>query len=444
MQNDYTSKKFRKWLDKLQRESWQLELLVSGFVILGLFSSIDPLIAKVDSIVNSVDRRTGGLVAGAGFVLLSINYILIFNLVVHLVLRGLWIGAIGLRYYSGDIIFEELNYSKKFTKYLSKKIVSFDKYIGKLEDYCSIIFSLSFLIVFIGLSFLIYFAIIFALAVVSASNLDSIVIVMLVGFAVIGFAIVLLIMLVDFLGQGILKKNETIAMLYFPIYWIMSYVSLSFIYRPILYNFLDDRKGKRILFWMIPFYITIATLTTLRYEQSNFHRSQNAASENFASRGMYLEGVEDSRKRYFRDFAIQRKNVSKNSLRVFLTHNASLEDIILKLNDSLSLENDQRGVNTFFSKLFKDDVDYDSNNFKEYLKTLNSITVIKIDSITYSDNFIASFLENGQRGYETFLDLKNLERGRHTFQIISKTTNRNDSIVNDTLGTIPFWYYPTK
>jgi len=444
VQNDYTSKKFRKWLDKLQRESWQLELLVSGFVILGLFSSIDPLIAKVDSIVNSVDRRTGGLVAGAGFVLLSINYILIFNLVVHLVLRGLWIGAIGLRYYSGDIIFEELNYSKKFTKYLSKKIVSFDKYIGKLEDYCSIIFSLSFLIVFIGLSFLIYFAIIFALAVVSASNLDSIVIVMLVGFAVIGFAIVLLIMLVDFLGQGILKKNETIAMLYFPIYWIMSYVSLSFIYRPILYNFLDDSKGKRILFWMIPFYITIATLTTLRYEQSNFHRSQNAASENFASRGMYLEGVEDSRKRYFRDFAIQRKNVSKNSLRVFLTHNASLEDIILKLNDSLSLENDQRGVNTFFSKLFKDDVDYDSNNFKEYLKTLNSITVIKIDSITYSDNFIASFLENGQRGYETFLDLKSLERGRHTFQIISKTINSNDSIVNDTLGTIPFWYYPTK
>ncbi|WP_339846089.1 hypothetical protein [uncultured Dokdonia sp.] len=442
MQNDYTSKKFKKWLDKLQRESWQLELLVSGFVIFGLFSSIDPLIAKVDSIVNSVDRRTGGLVAAAGFVLLSINYILIFNLIVHLVLRGLWIGAIGLRYYSGDIIFDELNYSKKFTDYLNKKIGSFDKYIGKLEDYCSIIFSLSFLLVFIGLSFFIFFSIIFALGVISASNLDSIVIVMLVGLAVIGFAIVLLIMLIDFLGQGILKKNETIAMLYFPLYWIMSYVSLSFIYRPILYNFLDDKKGKRILFWMIPFYIIIATLTTLKYEQSNFHRSENAASENFASRGMYLEGVEDNRKRYFRDFAIQRKNVSKNSLRVFLTHNASLEDIVLKLNDSLSLKNDQRGVNTFFSKLFKDDIEYDSENFKEYLNTLNKNTIIKIDSTMYKENLVASFLENGQRGYETYLDLKNLERGRHTFQIISKKLNKKDAIVNDTLGTIPFWYYP--
>jgi hypothetical protein len=54
----------------------------------------------------------------------------------HVVLRGLWIGALGLRYVSGDIDYEQLKYSPKFTKYLSKKIGSFDKYIATLENYC--------------------------------------------------------------------------------------------------------------------------------------------------------------------------------------------------------------------------------------------------------------------------------------------------------------------
>ena len=43
---DYNSPEFRKWLDKLQQESWQLELLISGFAIFGLVSAIDLLDAK--------------------------------------------------------------------------------------------------------------------------------------------------------------------------------------------------------------------------------------------------------------------------------------------------------------------------------------------------------------------------------------------------------------
>ena len=41
MNNEFTNKKFRKLLDKLQQDSWQLELLISGFAIFGLFSSLE-------------------------------------------------------------------------------------------------------------------------------------------------------------------------------------------------------------------------------------------------------------------------------------------------------------------------------------------------------------------------------------------------------------------
>ena len=36
---EYNSPEFRKWLDKLQQESWQLELIISGFAIYGLISA---------------------------------------------------------------------------------------------------------------------------------------------------------------------------------------------------------------------------------------------------------------------------------------------------------------------------------------------------------------------------------------------------------------------
>jgi len=60
-------------------------------------------------------------------------FIMIFNLIIHIVLRGLWIGALGLRYVSGEIDYDNLNYSEKFTNYLKKKVGSFDNYIWKVR-----------------------------------------------------------------------------------------------------------------------------------------------------------------------------------------------------------------------------------------------------------------------------------------------------------------------
>ena len=43
MSNQPADKKFKKWLDILQQESWQLELIISGFAIYGLIMVIDPI-----------------------------------------------------------------------------------------------------------------------------------------------------------------------------------------------------------------------------------------------------------------------------------------------------------------------------------------------------------------------------------------------------------------
>ena len=144
MKNNHESSVFKELLDKLQQESWQLELLISGFAIFGLFTSI-PHIDQYLLAANFDNRITEILF---WFALKICCWILIFNLLIHVILRGLWIGALGLRYVSGDIDYKELNYSPKFTNFLQKKIGSFDKYIATLENYCSILFAISFLLIF--------------------------------------------------------------------------------------------------------------------------------------------------------------------------------------------------------------------------------------------------------------------------------------------------------
>ncbi len=445
MQNDYTSKKFKKWLDKLQRESWQLELLVSGFVIFGLIQAIDPLKTEVSEIIQVADKVLRPFVGVGGSLLVVVIYLLIFNLVFHLILRGLWIGAVGLRYYSGDIDYQQLNYSEKFTHYLKKKIGSFDRYIGRLEDYCSIIFSLTFLIVFITLSFIILFSIILLVSVFAlngSENPDKVLIV-ITGFFILGYIGFLLIALVDFLGQGILKKNETIAKLYFPFYWVMSYLSLSFIYRPILYNFLDDKRGRRILFWAVPFYLLLAYISSLHIDQSNFHNAHYADSADYGKKYDYIESLVqlDKTERIRNRVMIEGKRIERPSMQVFLFHYESLEDELLEFNDALKMEDDQRGIaSSFFEFFHRNDV-YDENDFKSYVKTLNESTILNIDTVAYPTNFVASFYKNDHRGYETYVDIAALEKGKHYFQLIRKIKEK-DSIVYDSLKKIPFWYYP--
>ncbi len=144
MSSNYENPAFKKLLHKLQEESWSLELLISGFAIFGLFTAWEPIQIYLREAQNNQEI----LKAVVSFVALVSCGILLFNLLLHVTLRGLWIGALGLRYVSGDIDYDELNYSAKFTNYLKNKIGSFDKYIATLENYCSIIFAISFLLIF--------------------------------------------------------------------------------------------------------------------------------------------------------------------------------------------------------------------------------------------------------------------------------------------------------
>jgi len=439
MSNDYTKPEFRELLKRLQEESWQLELLISGFAIFGLFTALPNIELKV------LDAQFSQQIYS--FVIYSILWasckILIFNLLLHVLLRGLWIGALGLRYVSGDIDYDSLKYSPKFTKYLKRRVGSFDKYIGTLENYCSVIFAISFLLIFYVLA--ITFTLV-AIALIANYLLDSD---DLPGWLSKGVGITMMLFvvfgmfftLIDFITLGFLKKKKWISRIYFPIYWVFSFITLSFLYRPLVYNFLDNRFGKRLSFALVPFYILIALTQTIRYKTSNYFDSNSTSTEIIANSSNYEDLLTEGQ--FIDDVAIQSKVITDAYVKVFVLFSENIEDRMYTYNQGLKPAEDKRGIGTnmTFSSNgipFIESAKKDSLR-REYLKTFNNIYYVKIDTTVYSPEFIIS--ENNKKlGFESYVPTKKLSEGKHILRVRRRTIQNQDTTYRN-VATIPFWYF---
>ncbi|MFP2995919.1 hypothetical protein ABN763_08410 [Spongiivirga sp. MCCC 1A20706] len=440
MSTDYTKTSFKKLLEKLQEESWQLELIISGFAIFGLFTALDPIsIARTEAL--NVENPAGYITLT--IVLISC-YILLFNLLLHVILRGLWIGALGLRYVSGDIDYDALNYSPKFTKYLQKKIGSFDRYIGTLENYCSVIFAISFLLIFYIFSVTLIILSIFLVAnyIIGNDDLPQYVS-MVLGIPLMLFIVFgMFLTFFDFITQGWLKKKQWISKIYFPIYWVFSFITLSFLYRALVYNFLDHKFGKRLSLILVPLYILIFLGSSLYFKNSNYFRITDRSNSIYANNRNYEDLIADKKDVFINRAAIPSKIVSAPYLQVFVVYDDAIEDAVFDFNQGIEPEEDKRGLsfdmqsgnNNNFSSYKRDSIQL------EYLRTFNEIVSVKIDTLAYQSDFILAQSRKDELGFETFLNLKGLKEGKHYVDINRKRIWRRDT-VNRRIARIPFWYY---
>ncbi|WP_411768183.1 hypothetical protein [Winogradskyella sp. A3E31] len=439
MSQDYNNPAFKKLLQKLQEESWQLELIISGFAIFGLFSIFDPISVALTAAEN--DEKIYMVIIL--MVALVSCAILALNLILHVILRGLWIGALGLRYVSGDIDYDYLNYSPKFTKYLKKRVGSFDRYIARLEDYCSIIFAISFLLIFyvLALTFTIVCIALIANYILDNDNLNKTFRLWLGIPMMLFITIGMFITFIDFVTQGWLKKKKWISKIYFPVYWVFSFITLSFLYRPIVYNFLDNKFGKRLSFLLVPLFILILIGSSFVYERSNYF-GEDLNSNTIIANSLNYEDLLTEDADFIKRAAISSKVITDPFIKIFLVLDENIEDNVVDFNQGLKPENDIRGLN---SKMFFD------SNFrwskrdslqKEYIKTLNYVYSVKIDTITYKSDFILGESLKKQRGFESYIGIKDLPEGKHLLNIIRKRIIRNNDTVSTYVARIPFWYYP--
>lgn len=438
MSNDYKDSKFKELLDKLQQESWQLELLISGFAIFGLITYI-PQIRTALAIAENDDQ-----IYSLAFLFIAFTacYILCFNLIIHVILRGLWIGALGLRYVSGDIDFEKLNYHNRFTKHLKKKIGSFDKYVATLENYCSVLFAASFLLIFyvISISLIILSIVATIILILENDSLPetprSIIGIILLIFIALGTILVF----IDFLTQGYLKKKKWLSKIYFPFYWVFSYLTLTFLYRPILYNFLDNKFTKRLSLFLVPSYIVISVLVSAKNNNTNYLESAKFIPSTYLNNENY-ENLLVKDDEFVRVATIQSKVITDSYLKIFKLFTKETENRIYNYHPSLKPKNDTRGFKT-------DIVIFNSTESlrkrdsltKKYLEVFNATHLVYIDSIQFDKEFLISRNKKDQLGFETYIDIKSLSEGKHTLKLKRFRKRKKDTILVTDIN-IPFWYY---
>ncbi|WP_397446997.1 hypothetical protein [Polaribacter sp. R77954] len=442
MSKEKQNSTFKELLDKLQQESWQLELLISGFAILGLFSATDTLSLKFE-----IAQHDQHLAESLVWFALSIScWILIANLLIHVILRGLWIGALGLRYISGDIDYEVLKYSPKFTNYLKKRIGSFDNYIATLEDYCSILFAVSFLFIFYFLaSFLCFITLLTIIFVFLDNDFEGYWenIFLVIGIGLMIFTLIgILLTFIDFLTQGFLKRKKWTSKIYFPIYRIFNVITLSFLYRPLVYNFLDNKFGKRLSFILVPIYIGILYLSSFKYTNSNYLNINRKSSEFVANSNNYDESILKEND-FINKATIQSKVITDNYLKIFIVFNDNLEERLFDYNPSLRPKNDRRGLSS--GVVFNNNYDISFKKLdslrKAYYKTFNQVYLTKINDTYYKTNYVVSSSKNKKLGFETYVTIDSLKEGKHLLKINRKYINNKKDTILRNVVQIPFWKF---
>lgn len=430
----------KKLLDRLQEDSWQLELLVSGFTIFGLFYALDPVgnafqkALYEDNILKDLYQAVYAAIL-----------ILIFNLVIHVIIRSLWIGALGLRYVSGEVEIDKLNYSERFTNYLNKNVGSFDHYIEKLEKLCSIIFAISFLLIFYVFAVVI---VQYLLNFIGSFHTDNFSILL----KILQYGIVIIILLgailtfFDYVTLGLLKKNKWIASLYFPFYWLFSYLTLSFLYRPLFYNLIDNKFGRRVSILLLPFYLSVLFISNMYKEQSGIIGYSSVASNTIRANSRNYADLVKKNDLFISVLTIQSKVITDPFIKVKIPLSEALENHILEFNESLKAYQDKHLYKSYmdiFGKSIESTFKGNTDSLHlEFLKTFQEIYILKIDTIPCKPDYVIVNEDDGKNliiGFETYIGINKLAEGKHTLVYSRYKYPDNDSVI--TIKEIPFWYY---
>lgn len=257
---------------------------------------------------------------------------LISGLIIHLVTRGIWIGLVGLSFVIPTGINKaRLNFAKEFDKEVDD-IPSVNRLIIKWEKICSSIFSISFLLfmsIFGAYFFLFIFLIIpfFFIDTYDPQNKlemfwDA------YSILIIGVSIVVLL---DFLTFGLVKKIPVLSVIYLPISRVVRFTSLSFLYRPIYYTW-----ASHINRWV--FMLSMSLFILMNFVLSDrFFNSDRVETENTnitlyfetMGEGAYGGYYQDSfGQHYSYNAQIPSDIIRGDVLRVFLPMSPDLEDRI--------------------------------------------------------------------------------------------------------------------
>ncbi|MCF8247668.1 MAG: hypothetical protein K9J37_21540 [Saprospiraceae bacterium] len=435
--------KLAKWLDKIQQDSWQLELVVSGFSIFLMLGALEALSdAKLDmNLALSGMGTSGNFISVAWGILMSASLFVLINLVLHVIMRGLWISAIGLRSVSGDIDFEKLNLAPRFDSFIRRKTVNFDTYIERLENLCSIVFAFTFLIVFVIIS---VGAWVLLLGLTTKLGLEYLPKPVSEPFIISGYLIIVIsgfIYMLDFITLGWVKRRKWFSRIYYPIYRFYGIITLAGLYRPMYYNLIDNKLGRRAGFLLIPYIMLTFWLMSLRIDSHIWF------PEDIRTTGIRKSLYDDMRpeKSEVGSASLPSKYVKNGFADLFIRYFPSNDDAILatKCPEIKPSKTSGFGSDIVISVNGKE-LAKNEHFPAQSLDCFASIYEVSInDSILQQPKF--RFLEHpnlGEMGLLCILDVQYLPRGEHEIlvrKLGQDTTKNSEALLLKDFIRVPFW-----
>lgn len=438
-----------QWLDQLQEQSWNLELIITGFVLFGLFRLREFLeLKQIQSTANEVN--------GFGWIFTEtinwyyfFNYfcgVFIFSLLTLIFIRGLWIGAIGLRYVSGDIDFDRFRYDDKFKQHLRQKIGSFDHYIDTLENLSSSILAFAYLLFFASFSLALY---IFEVDLITELLLNLGVQIESTAAEILGHLFYLpgYVVAFDFLTLGWLKtiKLPIFRSIFFALYRLVSAVTLSFLWRPILLNFLDQKYAKWLILTIPIMLLYLKSSDNYTdYDYKFFPRLSSSFSEEHmraAFQAVYyddLRQLEKEEGNYMKIWNLSLSNhiIESPIMKVFVKHTKGLDRFIEQVDSSIVVINNMESNNRRGYSLINN---RSATEYAEYYKERVTAVQQQYDSMdagAQKDSFALDFNAKEKRAYQDYLtNLKFIIKQYISFEI-------NQQMVPDSLVHIAFYVHP--
>ena len=436
------------WLERLSRESWQLELLISGFVLFLLAGSYDGLEYLENRGQFLAENIPGGIIYQVPVLMIEGAWLLLFlNLLLHVVLRGMWIAAIGLRSVSGGIEYDKLKFHPVYNEYLQRKMGSFDDFIDRLERLSSTFFAFTFLVVFalIGLLMTLFCLslVLFTFTQIGERvfgvNLEVAAGILTIVFAI-PFLLVALTYAIDFATLGYFKRQRDIHKVYMPIYRFFSFITFAGLYRPLYYNMIDNRFGRKLGKILVPYLLILILISVGRWHTHRYFPLSSRDST-VVSRIVYDDRRNEGT--LVRNASIPSRTVRDGFLEVFVKYHAR--------NDEPVMEELAAELKSTKWKGYIPIPNYGNRSLKKHspsdsmLLAFSQIIRLTVNDSIYDAPPNPKFYYHpnfGERGILTTLDVDWLPRGLHELQVekvrLRERFSKPDTLVWQEVQTIPF------
>ncbi len=417
----------KSWLNRLKEESWEAELLVSTISIFGtfqMFNLINWSTNRFIDLLNPSQYLIGYFIVFFGLLAISI---LISMFVIHFFLRAYWIGLVGLNSVFPDYSIKDSAYSKIYTEKILSILPKLKDSIQKVDELCSVIFSVAFTFLltymYFGLSASIYLLIF---------NLLSDYIepyILLIPAIFIGVSLLVQMVVTIISNLKFNREKKKLQIWNFKIVQFVSIIAYGPLYKSILQVFMifgsNFKKNKNLVYLLFLFlfsgiFVSIYQMTNTNIPYLINRDSYFDVTKSYAS---YYK-TENENNNFLLNPEIESDKVESNVLKLFIPifrhENKMRQEVCSSIIEDPNKSNSEQRKERRAQLL---------NCYHKYNLVYINGEETKVDFLRYEHP------KTNQIGVICYLDLSNLKVGMNKLEVKKKYGEKNI-----TEWTIPFYY----